>query len=439
MTRLPRGQLTIIVATGEPTRSPAPDASDPSLCGRSAADWLLDTVVAVRPSAVSFAGCGAAGIRKRAEARPALRRALAAGDREGQPGVTVVLSCLSPLLRPASIRQAIGALAGSPAGHPGLRTVVIRSCGAVRWWSGAQRTAMTAAVAYAGHADDCPDWLARLDPADARAFQSRLRGIGAQVVVTNAGPVESLHCADPAERQLAEAALYQKIAAGWQRRGVRIDDPSTTRIDATVRIGRGARIRPHTELAGRTVIGAGASIGPVTTMVDSRAGAGCVIRYSVCEQVTIGDDANIGPFSWLRSGTRLGARTRAGSFVELASSVIGDDSQIPHLGGLIGTVVGKGCNIAGLSGTAIFDGQAKHRIEIGDHVSIGAATMLVAPMSIGDGAYTAAGSTLTRDVPSGALAIARPRQLNVQGWVARQLPGTAAARAARLHRDLEAG
>jgi len=198
-----------------------------------------------------------------------------------------------------------------------------------------------------------------------------------------------------------------------------------------VRIGKGSRIRPHTELVGDTVIGAGASIGPITTMRDTTAGDECVIRYSVCERVTIGESANIGPFSWLRSGTQLGARTRAGSFVELADSLIGDDSQIPHLGGLIGAVVGKGCNIAGLSGTAIFDGQAKHRIEIGDHVSIGAANMLVAPLSIGDGAYTAAGSLVTRDVPSGALAIARARQLNIEGWVARKMPGSAAAKAAQ--------
>src|SRR5258708_1763575 len=291
----------------------------------------------------------------------------------------------------------------------------------------------TAAVAYAGLAGSCPQWLALLAPADARTLGSRLRGMGARVMVADAGPVESLRGDDPADRQLAEAALYQRIAAGWQRRGVLIDDPATTRIDATVRIGRGTRIRPHTELVGDTVIGAGASIGPVTTMADTTAGDECVIRYSGCERVIIGDNASIGPFCWLRSGTRLGARTRAGSFVELAHSVIGDDSQIPHAGGLIGATVGKGCNIAGLSGTAIFDGQAKHRIEIGDHAFIGASTMLIAPLSIGDGACTAAGSVITGDVPSGALAIARARQLNIDGWVATKMPGSAAAQAAQRH------
>jgi bifunctional UDP-N-acetylglucosamine pyrophosphorylase/glucosamine-1-phosphate N-acetyltransferase len=100
---------------------------------------------------------------------------------------------------------------------------------------------------------------------------------------------------------------------------------------------------------------------------------------------------------------------------------------MPHVGGLLSVVVGKGCNIAGLSGTANFDGQRKHRVEIGDHVSIGGGNVLVAPLTVGDGAYTAAGSVLTGDVPSGALAIARSPQVNVDGWVARKRPASAAA------------
>ena len=238
------------------------------------------------------------------------------------------------------------------------------------------------------------------------------------MTVIDAGQVESLRVDDLAERQQAEVALYQRIAVDWQRRGVVIEDPATTRIDATVQIGRGARIRPHTELAGRTVIGSAASIGPVTTLVDTQVGDECVVRYSVCEDVTIGANARIGPYTWLRSGTRLGARTRAGSFVEVSNSIVGDDTQVPHVVGLMNADVGKGCNIAGLSGTATFDGQAKHRVEIGDHVFIGAGTIMVGPMSVGDDVYTAAGSVLVSDVPSGALASSRSRQLIREGWVA---------------------
>jgi acetyltransferase-like isoleucine patch superfamily enzyme len=457
MTGPARGRLTVILAAALPVQpvqngQPGPDGQpgcgwwNEPLCGRPAADWLLDTVTAIRPDAVGFAGCGAAAVRERAEARPALRRVLAAapgtsGGRGGQPDVTLVLSCLNPLLQPGTIRRALRMLTEDAQQVPGddarpatndtaLRAVLICSRTAARWWSDSAGSVTAAAVAYTGGPGDCPAWLAQLEPADARTLRSRLRGLGAQVATTDAGPVESLRGGDPADRPLAEAALYQKIAVGWQRKGVIIDDPATTRIDSTVRIGTGTRIKPNTELAGRTVIGAGASIGPVTTLLDTTAGDGCLIRYAVCERVTIGDSANIGPFCWLRSGTRMGARTRAGAFVELADSVVGDETKIPHCGGLLSAVVGKGCNIGAFSGPANFDGQSRHRVEIGDHVSVGPANIMIAPISIGDGAYTAAGTIITEDVPSGALAIGRSRQRNVDGWVARKLPGTAAAMAA---------
>ncbi len=404
----PPGQdrrLAIVLATDEPAGacSPPCDCWTVPLCGRPAVEWLLDTVVELRPDALGFTGRAAAAVRARACARRALRPAISAG-RGGLgdwSGLIVTLSCLNPLLQPAGIRRAIGALGDGEFG-----VVVIRSSSSECWWSPRSAACTVAAVVYAG------------DP-------------GAPVTVIDAGPVESLRVDDPAERQQAEVALYQKIAVDWQRRGVLIEDPATTRIDATVRIGAGTRIRPHTELIGRTAIGSAASIGPVTTMIDTTAGDECVVRYAVCEDVTIGENARIGPFTWLRSGTRLGARTRAGSFVEVSNSVVGDDTQIPHVAGLMSADVGKGCNIAGLSGTAIFDGQAKHRVEIGDHVFVGAGTIMIGPMSVGDGAYTAAGSVLASDVPGGALASSRSKQLVREGWVAANLQDTAAADAAR--------
>ncbi len=448
------GQLSVILATGHAAGQSAFDSRDVALCGRPAADWLLDTVLALRPKALSCTGCGAAAMAGLAGARPALRQALTAttSDVDGQPAVTLVLSGRHPLLRPATIRRALRALAGpagraerpgvggpqagepvsgeSVAGQPAFRAVLVLARGPVNWWSDAPGTMMTAAVAYAGQASGCSQWLAGLDPAGPRALRRRLRDAGAEVVEVEAGPVESLRGDDSASRQLAEAFLYQKIAASWQRRGVIIEDQATTRIGGCVRIGRGTRIRPHTELMGATVIGAGASIGPVTTLLDTTAGDEAVIRYSVCERVSIGEGANIGPFCWLRSGARLGARARAGAFVEVADSDVGDDTQIPHVAAVLGATVGKSCNFAGLSGTAIFDGLVKHRVEIGDHVSIGASNTLIAPVSIGAGACTAAGSVITGDVPGGALAIARARQLNVEGWVAAKLPGSAPALAA---------
>ncbi|HET7014458.1 MAG TPA: hypothetical protein VFI65_11140 [Streptosporangiaceae bacterium] len=399
-------RLAVVLATDEPARicPPPCDCWSAPLCGRPAVEWLLDTVVELRPDAVGFSGRAAAAVGVRASARRALRPAISAGQ-DGLarwPGLTVTLSCLNPLLQPARIRQAIEALNDGEFG-----VAVIRSRGPECWWSPRPAACTLAAVVCAG------------DPS-------------ARVTAIDAGQVESLRVDDLAERQQAEVALYQRIAVDWQRRGVVIEDPATTRIDASVQIGRGARIRPHTELVGRTVIGSGASIGPVTTMIDTTAGDECVVRYAVCEDVTIGDNARIGPYTWLRSGTRLGARTRAGSFVEVSDSVVGDDTQIPHVAGLMSADIGKGCNIAGLSGTAIFDGQAKHRVEIGDHVFIGAGTIMIGPMSVGDGAYTAGGTVLSSNVPSGALASSRTRPLVREGWVAANLPGSAVTAAAAV-------
>jgi serine acetyltransferase len=399
----PGRSLAVVLATDEPARicPPPCDCWSVPLCGRPAVEWLLDAVAELQPDAVGFSGRAAAAVRVRACARRGLRAAISAGQDglASWPGLTVTLSCLNPLLQPAGIRRAIEALNDGEFG-----VAVIRTRSPQNWWSQRPAACTLAAVVCAG------------DPS-------------ARVTVIDAGPVESLRVDDLAERQQAEVALYQRIAVDWQHRGVVIEDPATTRIDATVQIGRGARIRPHTELVGRTVIGPAASIGPVTTLVDTQVGDECVVRYSVCEDVTIGANARIGPYTWLRSGTRLGARTRAGSFVEVSNSVVGDDTQVPHVVGLMNADVGKGCNIAGLSGTATFDGRGKNRVEIGDRVFIGAGTILVGPMSVGDDVYTAAGSVLVSDVPSGALASSRSRQLIREGWVAANRDASASASA----------
>jgi bifunctional UDP-N-acetylglucosamine pyrophosphorylase / glucosamine-1-phosphate N-acetyltransferase len=230
--------------------------------------------------------------------------------------------------------------------------------------------------------------------------------------------VEALWLGDPAERAEIERALYARIAAQWQARGVVIEDPATTRIDATVRIECGARIRPQTELVGQTVVGRGSRVGPVSSIRDSVIGADCLVHYAVCQDAEIGDGANVGPYTWLRSGTKLGPGCRAGAYVELADSVVGAGTSIPHLAGLFGADVGRNCNFGSMSGPANFDGVQKHRTRIGDDVSIGSCTILVAPVSIGDGASTAAGTVITEDVPSGALGVARVPQRNVTGWAA---------------------
>jgi acetyltransferase-like isoleucine patch superfamily enzyme len=430
------GNVTVILTAPEAAGS-GPGAWNAALCGRPAADWLLDTVQAIGPDAVCPAGRGADALRERVQARPQLARLISqprngSGPDRRPGGISVTLAGPSPLLQPATIWRALRALAvlGDQAGPAAPRAVLIRARRPAPWWADQPQQATVAAMVAAGLPDGCPQWLAEPEPALARALRTRLQRLGALVAQVDAGPVESLRTDDLPGRQQAEAALFRRIAEQWQRRGVVIEDPATTRIDATVQIGAGTRIRPVTELTGSTVIGRDASIGPVTTMLDAQAGDRCQIQYAVCKHVTIGAEANIGPFCWLRSGSRLGDRTRAGAFVEIADSDIGDDSAIPHLGGMLSGTVGKGCNLGALAGPANFDGRERHRVTIGDHVSLGPLCIMVAPINIGDGAYSAAGTTITEDVPAGALAIGRARQRNVEGWVAKRLPGTEAAKAA---------
>jgi bifunctional UDP-N-acetylglucosamine pyrophosphorylase/glucosamine-1-phosphate N-acetyltransferase len=240
--------------------------------------------------------------------------------------------------------------------------------------------------------------------------------VGTRVRTLTLSGVESLSVAEPTSRVAAEKALYARIAADWLDRGVVIEDPASTRIDAGVTIGAGARIRPNTVIAGDTHIGGGSTVGPTTTIVDSRVGQDCLVHYSVCTEVEIGDGANVGPFTWLRSGSSLGDRCRAGAFVEIADSVVGDGTEVPHLAGLFSADVGRDCNIASMAGSLNYNGGVKRRTRIGDEVSIGSGSILLAPVSIGDRAETAAGSVITEDVPTEALGLARAPQRNVAGW-----------------------
>jgi serine acetyltransferase len=370
------------------------------LCGRLAVDWLLDTIEALSPVVVE---ADSGPVRDRIALRPALR--------SGVPGsTTLVLPCSVPLLRPATLRRIVESL---PAGAP--TAVLVELAGPAPWWADEPRSAGPAVVAVTG-----VDFT--VVAGDAASIARRLATAGSLVQTSRLDGVEALCLNDPADRVAAENALYERIVAGWLARGVVVEDPATTRIDFGVRIGAGSRIRPHTELIGETVIGRGSRIGPTTTVRDSRVGDDCLVHYSVCQNVEIGNGANIGPFAWLRSGTTLGDRCRAGAFVELSDSVIGDGTEIPHLAGLFSADVGRNCNVASMSGSLNYNGGQKRRTHIGDDVSIGSGSILIAPVSIGDGAETAAGSVITEDVPDGALGIARTPQRNVTGWASTRRP-----------------
>ncbi|MEI9907873.1 MAG: DapH/DapD/GlmU-related protein [Actinomycetota bacterium] len=233
--------------------------------------------------------------------------------------------------------------------------------------------------------------------------------------------------------QLAECAaiMRDQINDSLMREGVTLIDPTTTWIDSTVEIAADATIYPGTAISGNSKIATGAVIGPRTTLIDSDVAAGASVIESYCRGVKIGENANVGPFTYLRPGTDLGANTRAGAFVEIKNSELGDGAKVPHLSYVGDASIGEGTNIGAATIFVNYDGAEKHRIEIGQHVRIGSDTMLVAPVSVGDGAYTAAGSVITEDVPAGAIGVGRAKQRNVLGWVLRKRSGTKSAEVAQ--------
>ena len=232
--------------------------------------------------------------------------------------------------------------------------------------------------------------------------------------------------------QLAESAamLRDRINEQWMRAGVTIIDPTTTWIDSTVELSNDVTLHPGTALLGATKVANGAVIGPRSTLTDCIVKEGASVLESIATHTVIGEGATVGPFTYLRAGTELGDSTKAGAFVEMKNAVVGTGSKVPHLSYVGDATIGEGSNIGAATIFVNYDGVEKHHTTVGDQVRIGSDTMLVAPVSIGDGAYTAAGSVITEDVPAGAIGVGRAKQRNVIGWVLRKRPGSKSAIAA---------
>jgi bifunctional UDP-N-acetylglucosamine pyrophosphorylase/glucosamine-1-phosphate N-acetyltransferase len=218
----------------------------------------------------------------------------------------------------------------------------------------------------------------------------------------------------------AAAVMRRRINAELMAKGVTMTDPEQTYVDVGVRVGADTTILPQTHLEGATVIGTGCIVGPASLIQDSRIADGATIEHSVVRGARLGPRASVGPFAHLRPGTVLGADTKAGSFVEIKASRIGDGSKVPHLAYVGDATIGRNANIGAGTVTVNYDGYAKYRTTIGDDARIGSDTMLVAPVKVGRGAVTGAGSVITRDVPPGALAVERAEQRVVEGYRARK-------------------
>ncbi|MGB9858857.1 MAG: bifunctional UDP-N-acetylglucosamine diphosphorylase/glucosamine-1-phosphate N-acetyltransferase GlmU [Moorellaceae bacterium] len=236
--------------------------------------------------------------------------------------------------------------------------------------------------------------------------------------------VQAVSCADPEEIlgvndrvQLARAGkvLHRRVNERLMLHGVTLVDPDVTYIDVGVEVGRDTVIFPFTFLEGSTSIGSGCTIGPCTKIKDSRIGDATVVTHAVLQESLVGSGCQVGPFAYLRPGTVLADRVKVGDFVEIKASRIGEGSKVPHLTYLGDAVVGKGVNIGAGTITCNYDGQKKWRTVIGDGAFIGSNTNLVAPVEVGEKALVGAGSTITENVPSGALALGRARQVNLLG------------------------
>jgi bifunctional UDP-N-acetylglucosamine pyrophosphorylase / glucosamine-1-phosphate N-acetyltransferase len=213
-------------------------------------------------------------------------------------------------------------------------------------------------------------------------------------------------------RAIAQRAICER----HMRAGVTIVDPAQTLIDVDVEIGQDALIEPGSALRGATVVEAGAVVGPHTTVLDSRIGERARVRCSWLEQAVLHAEVTVGPYAYLRPGAELHEGAKAGTFVEIKNSQVGAHTKVPHLSYVGDADIGEHSNLGAGTITANYDGRAKHRTTIGSRVRGGVDTAFVAPVTVGDDAYTAAGSVITEDVPAGALAVARARQHNVEGY-----------------------
>jgi bifunctional UDP-N-acetylglucosamine pyrophosphorylase/glucosamine-1-phosphate N-acetyltransferase len=370
-------------------------------------------------------------------------------------GVVVVTSGDIPLLDADTLADLIT----THSAHPAAVTVLTTTLSDPTGYGRILRTQDHEVIGIVEQADATPSQrqirevnagVYAFDIAALRSALSRLRADNAQqelyltdviaIVRQDGRAVHARHVDDSAlvaginnRVQLAElgAELNRRIVAAHQLAGVTVVDPTTTWIDVDVIIGRDTVVQPGTQLLGRTRIGEHCTVGPDTTLTDVTVGNGASVTRTHASSAVIGDRAAVGPFAYLRPGTVLGAEGKLGAFVETKNCTIGTGTKVPHLTYVGDADIGDHSNIGASSVFVNYDGQSKQRTTIGSHVRTGSDTMFVAPVTVGDGAYTGAGTVVRSDVPPGALAVSAGPQRNIENWVQRKRPGSAAAEAAR--------
>jgi bifunctional UDP-N-acetylglucosamine pyrophosphorylase/glucosamine-1-phosphate N-acetyltransferase len=254
---------------------------------------------------------------------------------------------------------------------------------------------------------------------------------GHPAIAVLAPATETAGVNDRVQLATAHRVYNDRLVEMHMRNGVSIVDPATTWLDVGVKLAADVTIEPNVQLKGVTAIGGGSVIGPDVTLTDTSVGQGTTLDRVVATSAVIGDDVTAGPFAYLRPNTVLKNGVHIGTYVEVKNSDVGVGSKVPHLTYVGDATIGEHSNIGAATVFVNYDGVHKHRSVIGNHARTGADNMFVAPVTVGDGAYTAAGSVITEDVPPGAMGVGRARQRNIAGWVLRRRAGTKAADAAR--------
>jgi bifunctional UDP-N-acetylglucosamine pyrophosphorylase/glucosamine-1-phosphate N-acetyltransferase len=460
---VPRGRaaLTVVLlAAGQGTRMRSGTIKLlHAVAGRPMVRLALDAVQALRPArtivvvgfqadrvreALAGAGCTFALQERQRGTGDAVVQA-AQAIHAGPRGILLVVNGDLPRIRPATLRKLVGRHRRSAAALSFLTTHVEDPAGYGRIVRDARGNLLriveqTDATReergireincgiYCAQASKLLPVLRRLRPANAQGEYyitdavQRMIAAGEKVLAVPHGDAgEVLGVNTRAELAHAAAAIYARKAAELQDRGVTLLDPSRTWVDPRARVGRDSVLYPGVIVEGATVLGRRCVVRPGCRIADCRIASDVEIQdHSVLQESEVGRSARVGPFAHLRPGSVLGPETRVGNFVELKKARLGRGTKASHLSYLGDAEIGPDCNIGAGTITCNYDGTKKHPTVLDRGVFIGSDTQLVAPVTVRRGAYVAAGTTVTQDVPAGALAIGRGRQRNIEGWVARK-------------------
>jgi bifunctional UDP-N-acetylglucosamine pyrophosphorylase / glucosamine-1-phosphate N-acetyltransferase len=451
---MPEPFTVLIMAAGRGTRmrSEVPKVLH-RVCGKPMVEWVVDAarqagaarvVCVVRPGEGVAEGLPeSVDVAEQLEGEGTGAAVLAARDAVGD-GLVVVLSGDHPLVTPAQIAglveehkragAAATVLTTDQIDPSGYGRIVRTNGGEVerivetKYTDGVPPDELAIREINLGtYAFEAPHIFEALDEVGLDSGERFLTGVlpvlkgdGDKVIAhTTDDPAIALGVNDRVGLMQAEALAQRRVLERHALQGVTFLHPGTVRVEADVTIGADTTIGPGVSLLGRTSVGQGCEIGPHTTVKDARVGDGVVVLQAHVVEAEIHDDATIGPFAYLRPGTVVRRGAKVGTFVEIKNSDIGEGAKVPHLSYVGDADVGEKSNLGASTITANYDGKRKHRTKLGKSVKTSVHTSLVAPVDVGDRAYTGAGSAITDDIPEGALGIARPRQTNIEGYADR--------------------